>query len=91
MIRVVAAVVPCGTYGGAQRHKRAGEPLCEPCRLAYRDYMRDYRSKTGPGRDRWWNKTRSAALERLAAEYPGRFNELLAELRREGETPWDAS
>lgn len=79
----------CGTYAGAVRHKRCKEPMCEPCRVAYRDYMRDYRSKTGPGRDRWWNKTRAAALECLAQEYPERFGQLLAEARKSGPTPWD--
>lgn len=28
---------PCGTIGAAKRHRRAGEPLCEPCLQAERD------------------------------------------------------
>ena len=80
---------PCGSYGSAQRHRKRGEPLDQECRDAERDYMRSYRERRGPGRDRWWNRTRSIALERLAAEYPRRFAVLLAEVRSEGETPWD--
>lgn len=29
---------PCGTNAAAKRHRRAGEPLCDPCRLAERLY-----------------------------------------------------
>lgn len=57
---------------------------------AARQYMRDYRSRKGSGPDKWWNSTRDTALRRLAAEYPERFAELLAEVRGEsGSTPWD--
>jgi hypothetical protein len=45
-------------------------------------YMADYR-KRHPGRDRFWNQTRRAALERLKDEYPERFAEILTELRRQ--------
>lgn len=80
----------CGTYGGAQRHRLRGETACEPCREAAREYMRSYRNRKGRGADRWWNRTRRFALERLAAEHPERFGELLAEVRSEvGPTPWD--
>ena len=51
--------------------------------------MRGLRARRGPGYDRWWNKTRVAAMQRLAGEYPERFAELLAEVRRETPTPWD--
>ncbi|MFF5984376.1 hypothetical protein ACFY78_36595 [Streptomyces olindensis] len=33
----------CGTYGGAQRHKKRKEPLCGPCREAKRAADRHYR------------------------------------------------
>jgi hypothetical protein len=80
----------CGTYGGYQQHGLRKEPPCERCKEAARKYKQDYRNRKGPGYDRWWNKTRGRALELLAAEYPGRFRELLAEVRREtGPTPWD--
>jgi hypothetical protein len=39
-------------------------------------------------RDRWWVKTRSAALEQLAREYPERYTEILAKLRRDDPGPW---
>ena len=71
----------CGTYAGVSRHYQLGEPVCDDCREAGRQYMRDYRARRGPARDRWWNNTRSAALELLAAECPERFGELLAQVR----------
>jgi hypothetical protein len=84
-----AAAGRCGTYGMAQWHRKHGQPLDQACRDAYRDYMRDYRARKGPGNDRWWNQTYDAALRRLAAEYPERFGELLAEVRESEPTPWD--
>ena len=79
----------CGTYAGVQQHRKRREPACAECRKAAREYARTVRARQGPARDRWWNRTRSAALERLGAEYPGRLAELLAEERRNGPTPWD--
>jgi hypothetical protein len=38
---------PCGTYGGAQHHKKAGEPLCAECAAANADYAAWRRFKTG--------------------------------------------
>lgn len=29
---------PCGTQAAAHRHRRRGEPLCQPCRDAENDY-----------------------------------------------------
>lgn len=34
----------CGTDAGAQRHRGAGEPVCEPCREAAREYQRARRA-----------------------------------------------
>jgi len=79
----------CGTYAGAMQHARLKEPACDACRKAKREYMRDFRARKGPANDRWWTRTRHAALERLAEEYPERFRELLAEVRKSGPTPWD--
>jgi hypothetical protein len=71
----------CGTYAMAQWHRRHGQPLDQACKDAERAYMRDYRRRKGPDDDRWWVRTRHATLERLAKEYPGRFLELLDEIR----------
>jgi hypothetical protein len=80
-----------GTYGGAQKHRRLNEPVCAECLEAQRDYKRDYRSQRGLDPDKWWNKTHQLALRQLAREYPERFAEVLAEVRREQpSTPWDA-
>lgn len=32
---------PHGTWAAAQRHRRAKEPLCEPCKEAERTYLRE--------------------------------------------------
>lgn len=37
-------LAPCGTVGGYGRHKWRGEPVCEPCQIAWRDYHRDRRA-----------------------------------------------
>lgn len=80
---------PCGTYAGVQRHNRLGEPVCDDCRTARRDYMREYRRRQGPNADKWWNRTRYEALHRLAEEYPVRYAVILAEVRRESSSmPW---
>lgn len=34
-----------GTYARAQRHRKAGEKPCEPCREAYNAYMREFRRR----------------------------------------------
>jgi len=46
----------CGTLGGAQRHRRAGETSCEACRQAVRD------------RDRAWNLRRNSGYRLSTAE-----------------------
>ncbi len=44
----------CGTVGasGYMRHRRAGEPVCEDCRSAYRAYQLSYQQAWRAGR-RW--------------------------------------
>jgi hypothetical protein len=37
----------CGTYAGANAHKRYGEKPCDPCRLATNEYQRAWRHRTG--------------------------------------------
>ncbi len=36
-------VQECGTNAGRFRPRLAGEPVCDPCRLAYNAYMNQYR------------------------------------------------
>lgn len=82
----------CGTYSGYQLHRKRDEKPCGPCREASAAYMRNYRSLK-PERwraDRWWNSTRIAALERLAREYPDRFQAIITEERSAQlpDSPW---
>jgi hypothetical protein len=37
----------CGTYAGWNDHQRNHEPPCESCRAAHREYMREWRLRTG--------------------------------------------
>jgi hypothetical protein len=74
-----------GTRNGWQECRKRSQGACTPCNDANTAYMREYRAGDSIRRrkDRWWNNTRSAALERLVAEYPQRFTEILAEVRAE--------
>lgn len=38
---------PCGTAAGYGRHISRGEPTCEPCRAAWREYQQQYDRATG--------------------------------------------
>lgn len=55
--------------------------------------MREYRAGNERARllNRWQNRTRSRALERLADEYPKRFAAILADERAKGPNPYEAS
>lgn len=74
-----------GTYAGWNQHNRRGERPCQRCMDAQAEYMRTRRAGDPIARrqDKWWNHTRRTALDRLAREYPERFAEILAEVRRE--------
>ena len=48
VVNVRARVVQrseCGTYGGADRHRRMGTPVCDDCKRAVAAYMADYRRR----------------------------------------------
>lgn len=36
---------PCGSYGAYQRHIKAKETVCEPCKVARRRYQKGLRAK----------------------------------------------
>lgn len=77
----------CGTYAGYQYHKKHGEDGCEPCRVANSTYQRDRRRDPKVRQREYERKAaRERAVWRLAAEYPGRFRELVeAELAGGGD------
>jgi hypothetical protein len=73
----------CGSYTGFNRHKKAGEEACEPCRLARNEYHRTYRSRPEVKAKRLAAKSaRERALTRLGREYPHRLRQLLWEETR---------
>jgi hypothetical protein len=37
----------CGTYAGLNEHRRLREPACEPCLQAGREYVQQWRLRTG--------------------------------------------
>lgn len=38
---------PCGTYAAYRRHHATGEPVCEPCATANREYRANLRRQNG--------------------------------------------
>jgi hypothetical protein len=78
-----AMVAPCGTYGAYQRHRKAGEEPCQPCRDANAQYTREFRRSRPElyARELASKYARWRALERLAREHPKRFATLLNEER----------
>lgn len=79
----------CGTHAGVSEHRRRHETPCGPCKAFWREYTARMRKRRGTAYDKWWNRTSSAARVRLAAEYPERFAEILAQVRAENPSPWD--
>ena len=70
----------CGTYAGAQAHRKAGTPMCQPCRDAYNAYMREHRSTPdGKRRTREMNKAQSRAVWRLVGRYRDDYDAFYAE------------
>lgn len=66
-----------GNMTGYDRHMRAGEYPCEPCRKAKqaRNARRGYQPPTEAGRIR--ARARGRALAALTREYPERYRDLL--------------
>lgn len=75
-----------GTIAAVTRHRRAGETPCEPCKVAWNTYQREYKAAHPENRPREleYQAARSRALQRLRREFPRRFNELFAEEKRAG-------
>lgn len=79
----------CGTYAGDQRHRKEGEPSCEPCRAARAEYQRQYRATHDRPDDRLKARAIGRARTRLVhahlAEYHQFYEEeLLAARKRLG-------
>ena len=74
-------VAKCGTYGGYQKHRRQGEPACEPCRKANANYHRGYRASGAEPylKSLEVEKARTRALYRLAERHPVEFAALFAD------------
>ena len=76
----------CGTYAGWNFHRRQGTPICDGCRKAHTDYLREYRrgNPERRARDGVYNRARGKALTQLAARHPADYLRLLdAALERE--------
>ena len=41
----------CGTANGAADHRRRGEPVCDECKEAHREYIREYRIRKAVEKD----------------------------------------
>lgn len=77
MSRRIAA---CGTYTGYQRHWRAGEPPCQPCRDARAAWQRDHR-RPDDGSRAAYSRAYTRAKAALVRLHRGDFARLLDEER----------
>ena len=77
------AVPRCGTLPGYDAHLRRKEATCDACRAANAVAQREYRDNRAGARERsrYWKRTKTAAWQRLADEFPDRFQEILDEVR----------
>ncbi len=59
-------MTPCGTLGAAGyiRHRRAGEKVCDECRVAYRTYQVAYQQGWRAGRE--WDRASRRYRRRLS-------------------------
>lgn len=71
----------CGTQSGYQAHGRRGEPRCEPCKKAHREYVAAWRRAYPRTQQHESEKqlARNRALRRLARLHPGEFRTLYDE------------
>ena len=74
----------CGTYAGAQAHKRRHESPCDACRKASAEYIAEWRRKNPAAhdRERVGVKLRSRALTILGQRHPTELRSIIADLRR---------
>lgn len=70
-----------GTVAGSERHKRRGEPLCEPCRIARNEYMRQFRRGRGRVEYMTYSRARTRALWRLVGAHREEFARYLTDER----------
>jgi hypothetical protein len=69
---------PCGTYAGYQRHRRAFQEACEPCRRANAEYTRRLRLQPKESeRNRRDHARRRWATNRLIACHRDEYELLL--------------
>lgn len=68
----------CGTNRGYQRHIRAQEDTCPPCRTAHSAYTARKADRESQAA---YNRARHKALARLARKHRGEYAVLLAEER----------
>lgn len=73
-------VAPCGTSGGYQRHRKAGEEPCDSCRDANRRYMSGYRDKNPDKRNQDVRllRARREAIKLLIAAHRDEFAQLMS-------------
>lgn len=77
------ALAPCGTYGGYQRHIKAAEDPCDPCREANRRYAQARRAARPEEReaDIAGLRARHEATKLLIKRHEAEFRALLAEVK----------
>lgn len=76
-------LAPCGSYGGYQRHKKAGEQACDGCREANRRYMQARRAERPEERDAALAglRARRDAIKILISRHEDEFRALMADIK----------
>ncbi len=71
----------CGTYAGAQVHRRQGEPNCDDCRRAHAAYIAKWRKQRPDlhAENVATQNARERALRRLAQMHPRDLRRLYLE------------
>lgn len=69
-----------GTRGGYYAHRRLSETPCDACRAAINEYVKEYRAKTGLGRNRGRERIRRMALAALREAHRDEYDQLVEQL-----------
>ena len=73
-----------GTYAGVNQHNREGSPLCDACREARNEYMRERRQRNGDEirrLQRFTEKSMNRAKAILIQRHNAEFKKILAQVR----------
>ena len=75
----------CGTYAGVAQHNKHGEYLCDPCKVANREYIKDYRKKNPEAMKKQTAaaKVRARTLTILAQRHLLEYRQIYTDIKKE--------